>query len=73
MAIIYVLIPLSVVLMALAVGAFFWAIRNGQFDDLDTPALNILDEDDRPDDRPDDPPANQPGDTTAPAHEDPPE
>lgn len=69
MAIIYVLIPLSVVLMALAVGAFFWAIRNGQFDDLDTPALNILDEDDRPDD----PPANQPGDTTAPAHEDPPE
>lgn len=45
MNIIYVLIPLSVLLMVLAVGAFFWAVRNDQFDDLDTPALDILDED----------------------------
>jgi len=48
MNIIYVLIPLSVLLMILASGAFFWAVRNDQFDDLDTPALDILDEDDRP-------------------------
>jgi len=48
MNIIYVLIPLSVLLMLLAIGAFFWAVRNDQFDDLDTPALDILDEDDQP-------------------------
>ncbi|RFF30225.1 cbb3-type cytochrome oxidase assembly protein CcoS [Wenzhouxiangella sediminis] len=51
MNIIYVLIPLSVLLMLLAIGAFFWAIRNDQFDDLDTPALDILDEDEKPSDR----------------------
>jgi cbb3-type cytochrome oxidase maturation protein len=48
MEIIYVLIPLSILLMILAVGAFFWAVRNDQFDDLDTPALDILDDDDKP-------------------------
>ena len=48
MNIIYVLIPLSVVLMVLAIAFFFWAVRNEQFDDLDTPALDILDEDEQP-------------------------
>jgi len=47
MNIIYVLIPLSVILMVLAIAFFFWAVRNDQFDDLDTPALDILDEDER--------------------------
>jgi cbb3-type cytochrome oxidase maturation protein len=46
MSIIYVLIPLSVILMVFAIGFFFWAVRNNQFDDLDTPALDVLDEDD---------------------------
>lgn len=50
MEIIYVLIPLSVLLMVLAIGAFFWAVRNDQFDDLDTPALDILDDDEDSDD-----------------------
>ena len=45
MNIIYVLIPLSVILMVFAIAFFFWAVRNDQFDDLDTPALDILDED----------------------------
>ncbi len=45
MNIIYVLIPLSIILMVLAIAFFFWAVRNDQFDDLDTPALDILDED----------------------------
>jgi cbb3-type cytochrome oxidase maturation protein len=39
MNIILVLIPLSLVLVALAVWAFFWSVNNDQFDDLDTPAL----------------------------------
>lgn len=48
MNIIYVLIPLSVILMVLAIAFFFWAVRNDQFDDLDTPALDILDDEDPP-------------------------
>lgn len=45
MEIIYLLIPLSVVLVAVAIWAFFWAVGSGQFDDLDSPALDILDDD----------------------------
>ncbi len=48
MNIIYVLIPLSVILMVIAIYFFFWAVKNDQFDDLDTPALDILDEDEAP-------------------------
>jgi cbb3-type cytochrome oxidase maturation protein len=44
MNIIYLLIPLSLILLVVAVWAFFWAVNNGQFDDLDTPALRILDD-----------------------------
>ena len=44
MKIIYVLIPLSLMLLGLAVWAFFWAVRNDQFEDLDTPAMDILDD-----------------------------
>lgn len=47
MTIIYVLIPLGLLLLAVAVWAFFWAVRNGQFDDLETPAWRILMDDDR--------------------------
>ncbi len=47
MTIIYVLIPLGLVLLAAAVWAFFWAVKNGQFDDLETPAWRILLDDDR--------------------------
>ena len=36
-------------LLAVAIWAFVWAVRKGQFDDLDTPALDILvDTDDLP-------------------------
>ncbi|ANB18389.1 cbb3-type cytochrome oxidase assembly protein CcoS [Dokdonella koreensis] len=42
MNIILLLIPLSLALLALAVGAFFWAVNHAQFDDLDTPALSPL-------------------------------
>ena len=43
----YILIPLSVVLV-LAIGAAFWrALHGGQFDDLDRPAHDIISDDDR--------------------------
>ena len=47
MNIIYVLIPLGLVLLIAAVAAFFWAVRSGQFDDLESPAWRILLDDDR--------------------------
>ena len=46
MKIIYLLIPLSLLLLSLAVWAFFWAVRNNQFDDLETPALDVLEDED---------------------------
>jgi cbb3-type cytochrome oxidase maturation protein len=51
MNMLFVLIPLAIVLLGVAIGAFFWAVRSGQFDDLDTPAVGILlDDDDDADD-----------------------
>ena len=47
MNIIFLLIPLSLVLLIAAVWAFFWAIRSGQFDDLDSPAWSVVMDDDR--------------------------
>jgi len=46
--ILLMLIPLSLVLLVAAVAAFVWAVKRGQFDDLDTPALDILEDNDRP-------------------------
>ena len=43
----YLLIPLSVLIVAIAVWIFFGASDSGQFDDLDGPALRILNDDDR--------------------------
>ena len=45
MEIIFVLIPLSLGLVGVAIWGFSWAAKSGQFDDLDSPALSILDED----------------------------
>jgi len=42
MNIIYALIPLGLMLLAAAIAAFFWAVRSGQFDDLDTPGTLVL-------------------------------
>lgn len=42
MAILLVLVPISLVLLGLAIWAFVWAVRGGQYDDLDTPAIDIL-------------------------------
>jgi cbb3-type cytochrome oxidase maturation protein len=46
MNIILLLIPLSMVLLGFGVWAFFWAVNHAQFDDLDTPGLMPLVDDD---------------------------
>lgn len=45
MYILFVLIPLSLVFIAVAVWAFFWAAESGQFDDLQSAGWDILLED----------------------------
>lgn len=46
MSILFLLIPLGLLLLALAVAAFFWAVGAGQFDDLDSPAMSVVMDDD---------------------------
>lgn len=45
MSILYLLVPLALVLAGVAVGGFLWAVRNGQYDDVETPAIRLLLED----------------------------
>jgi cbb3-type cytochrome oxidase maturation protein len=46
MEILYLLIPLSLLLVGAIVWLLFWAVRAGQFDDLERPAHDILMDDD---------------------------
>jgi len=56
----YLLVPLSVVLVFF-IGWVFWiALGSGQFDDLDRPGREVLDDDDRPAMVPPSPPASPP-------------
>lgn len=48
MSIIYVLLPLSLILALIGLVAYIWALRSGQFDDLETPARRVLFDDDQP-------------------------
>jgi len=45
---IFVLLPLALLIAAIALGFFIWAARSGQFDDLETPAVRILFDDEEP-------------------------
>jgi cbb3-type cytochrome oxidase maturation protein len=47
MEIMYLLIPLSVILVLLIGVVFWWSLRSGQFDDLEGPGYRILMDDDR--------------------------
>jgi len=41
----YLVLPLALLLVGIGIGAFVWATRRGQFDDLTTPAMRALHED----------------------------
>lgn len=45
MSVLYLVVPLAVAVVAFALGAFVWATRQGQFDDLDTPSVRMLNDD----------------------------
>ncbi|MGG7092728.1 cbb3-type cytochrome oxidase assembly protein CcoS [Shewanella indica] len=42
MSIIYVLIPIAMLFVLIAVGVFFWAVKSDQFDDLERHSVSIL-------------------------------
>lgn len=48
MDILFLLIPISLIIMGIAIGVFLWAVRSGQFEDLEGPAHRILMDDDDP-------------------------
>ena len=48
MSIIYVLIPIAMLFVLIAVAIFFWAVKTEQFDDLDRQSVSILFDDEQP-------------------------
>ena len=60
MSVIYIVLPLAILLAAGFVTAFIWAVRRGQYDDLRTPPLRMLH-----DDEPVKPTARRPQDAEA--------
>ena len=45
MSVIFLVLPLAMLIVAVAVVAFVWAARRGQYDDLDTPAIRAIQDD----------------------------
>lgn len=52
MNILFALIPISLLLLIIAIGAFFWAVGKNQFENLDAAAIDILTDDSKPDSNP---------------------
>jgi cbb3-type cytochrome oxidase maturation protein len=48
MSVLFVAVPIAVLLAGSGVLAFIWATRRGQLDDLETPPLRMLLDDDAP-------------------------
>jgi len=47
MSVIYILIPIAILLSALGIYLFFWAVKTDQFEDLEKQGLSILFEDEQ--------------------------
>ncbi len=46
MNVIYLVLPIAIVLAIGFVAAFIWATRTGQYDDMDSPAVRMLNDED---------------------------
>lgn len=46
MSVIYIVLPVALVLGGVALAAFLWSVKQGQFEDLDTPAIRVALDDD---------------------------
>jgi cbb3-type cytochrome oxidase maturation protein len=45
MSVLLIVVPLALLVVGLAVGAYIWSAGDGQFDDLETPAMRMVHED----------------------------
>jgi len=43
--VVFILLPLALLVAGIMLALFIWAVRSGQYDDLETPAVRILFED----------------------------
>ncbi len=50
MNVLYFLVPLALALAGVGVAAFIWSVRSGQYDDVDTPGMRMLVDEDEDDD-----------------------
>ncbi|PIQ62527.1 MAG: cbb3-type cytochrome oxidase assembly protein CcoS [Bacteroidetes bacterium CG12_big_fil_rev_8_21_14_0_65_60_17] len=50
MNVLYILVPLALALAAAGVAAFIWSVRSGQYDDVETPGMRMLVDEDEDDD-----------------------
>ena len=48
MSVLFVLVPVALALVVVAVAAYVWSVRSGQMDDLVTPGVRPLIDEDRP-------------------------
>lgn len=48
MSTLFLLIPLAMIFVFVAIGAFVWAAKSGQYDDLETPRMRVLFDDESP-------------------------
>ncbi|MCB8838590.1 cbb3-type cytochrome oxidase assembly protein CcoS [Aurantimonas sp. VKM B-3413] len=48
MNVLVILLPIALLLGLTGLGAFFWALRSGQYDDIDGAAWRVLADDDEP-------------------------
>lgn len=53
MNILYFLVGCSLLMALIFLGAFIWSLMNGQHDDVSTPGIRILLDEDEPDDKSD--------------------
>ncbi len=42
MSILYLVVPLALVIVAVALGGYLWAVKSGQMDDLETPGIRVI-------------------------------
>lgn len=48
MSVLFIAVPVALLFVSAALACFFWAVCRGQLDDLETPPLRMLQEDDVP-------------------------
>ncbi|MEW4456017.1 cbb3-type cytochrome oxidase assembly protein CcoS [Bremerella sp. JC817] len=52
MSVVFIALPIALLLAGLAVWGFIWSVKQGQYDDLETPAVRMLQDDDPPHNKP---------------------